>query len=68
MAIDYLQQASDVEMVFYIYVINDAGQLVGVLSLWSLLTVLLAKKVAEIMITDFLSVRTDVNKEAVAGC
>jgi magnesium transporter len=67
-AIDYLQQSSDVEMVFYIYVINDAGQLVGVLSLWSLLTVLLAKKVAEIMITDFLSVRTDVNKEAVAGC
>ncbi len=38
-AIEAIQQAGDVEMVFYLYVVNEAGQLVGVLSLRQLLTV-----------------------------
>ena len=53
-------------MVFYLYVVNEAGQLVGVLSLRQLLTVLPTKKLSEIMITDVLSVRTDVDQEEVA--
>jgi magnesium transporter len=65
-SIEALQQAGDVEMVFYIYVVNDAGQLVGVLSLRQLLTVMPSKKLSEIMITDVLSVRTDVDQEEVA--
>ena len=65
-AIEAIQQAGDVEMVFYLYVVNEAGQLVGVLSLRQLLTVLPTKKLSEIMITDVLSVRTDVDQEEVA--
>jgi magnesium transporter len=65
-SIEALQQAGDVEMVFYIYVVNDSGQLVGVLSLRQLLTVMPSKKLSEIMITDVLSVRTDVDQEEVA--
>jgi magnesium transporter len=65
-AIAALQQADDVEMVFYLYVINEQGQLVGVLSLRQLLTVSPAAKLADIMITDVFSVRTDMDQEEVA--
>jgi len=65
-AIAAIQQAGDIEMVFYLYVVNEAGQLVGVLSLRQLLTVPPNKKLSEIMITDVLSVRTDMDQEEVA--
>ena len=65
-AIAALQQADDVEMVFYLYVINEQGQLVGVLSLRQLLTVSPAAKLADIMITEVFSVRTDMDQEEVA--
>ncbi len=65
-AIEAIQQAGDVEMVFYLYVVNEAGQLVGVLSLRQLLTVPPTKKLSEIMIRDVLSVRTDMDQEEVA--
>ncbi|MCK4509949.1 MAG: magnesium transporter [Desulfuromonadales bacterium] len=65
-AIEAIQQAGDVEMVFYIYVVNEAGQLVGVLSLRQLLTVQPSKVLSDIMITDVFSVRTDMDQEEVA--
>ncbi len=65
-AIEAIQQAGDVEMVFYLYVVNETGQLVGVLSLRQLLTVPPTKKLSDIMIRDVLSVRTDMDQEEVA--
>jgi magnesium transporter len=65
-AIEAIQQAGDVEMVFYLYVVNEAGQLVGVLSLRQLLTVQPSKRLSDIMIRDVLSVRTDMDQEEVA--
>jgi len=65
-AIEAIQQAGDVEMVFYLYVVNEVGQLVGVLSLRQLLTVPPSKQLSDIMIRDVLSVRTDMDQEEVA--
>ncbi|MDH3998761.1 MAG: magnesium transporter [Desulfuromonadales bacterium] len=65
-AIEAIQQAGDIEMVFYLYVVNEPGQLVGVLSLRQLLTVQPTRKLSEIMITDVFSVRTDMDQEEVA--
>lgn len=65
-AIKALQHDKEAEMVFYLYVVNEARQLVGVLSLRQLLTVSPDKKLSEIMTTDVLSVRTDMDQEEVA--
>jgi len=65
-AIEALQQAKDVEMVFYLYVTDDAGHLVGVLSLRQLLTVPPETPLKKIMTTDVISVRTEVDQEEVA--
>jgi magnesium transporter len=65
-AIKALQHDKEAEMVFYLYVVNEARQLVGVLSLRQLLTVQPSKTLSEIMITDVISVRTDMDQEEVA--
>ena len=66
-AIEELQKsAENVEMVFYIYVTNEHKHLVGVLSLRQLLTVPPHTRLKEIMITDVISVRTDMDQEEVA--
>ncbi|WP_298039735.1 magnesium transporter [uncultured Desulfuromonas sp.] len=65
-AIAALQEAQDVEMVFYLYVTDDHGHLVGVLSLRQLLTVPPATRLQDIMATDVISVRTDMDQEEVA--
>lgn len=65
-AIEALQQAEDVEMVFYLYVTDDHGHLVGVLSLRQLLTVPPHTLLKDIMIKDVISVRTDMDQEEVA--
>jgi magnesium transporter len=65
-AIAALQGAEDVEMVFYLYVTNEQGQLAGVLSLRQLLTVSPSAKLADIMVTEVFSVRTDMDQEEVA--
>ncbi len=65
-AIEALQQAGDVEMVFYLYVTNQHEQLVGVLSLRQLLTVPASARLGDIMIKDVISVRTDMDQEEVA--
>ncbi|MBI5411285.1 MAG: magnesium transporter [Nitrospirae bacterium] len=65
-AIRRLQQATDAEMVFYIYVTDKDEHLVGVLSLRQLLTVPPATPLKNIMTTDVLSVAVDMDQEEVA--
>ncbi|UCD71105.1 MAG: magnesium transporter [Syntrophobacterales bacterium] len=65
-AIEAIQKASEAEMVFYVFVVDDRGHLVGVISLRQLITVPPTKKLKEIMVTDVISVRTDMDQEEVA--
>lgn len=65
-AIAAIQQAEDVEMVFYIYVTDNYNHLVGVLSLRQLLMVTPEKLLKEVMATDVISVSTDRDQEEVA--
>ncbi|PLX87955.1 MAG: magnesium transporter [Desulfuromonas sp.] len=65
-SIEALQEATDVEMVFYVYVTDDHNHLVGVLSLRQLLTVPPATLLSDIMTTDVMRVRTDTDQEVVA--
>src|SRR5690348_18088481 len=58
-AITTLQGSRDVEMVFYLYVVDVRRHLVGVISLRRLLLVSPATPLKRIMTTDITSVRTD---------
>src|SRR5437867_1112453 len=65
-AIRSLQQQRDLEMAFYLYVVDERGHLVGVLSLRQLLVNDPAKKLRDVMTTDVIKVRTDMDQEEVA--
>jgi magnesium transporter len=65
-AISALQGSRDVEMVFYLYVIDSRRHLVGVVSLRRLLLVPPATPLKRIMTTDLISVRADMDQEEVA--
>jgi magnesium transporter len=65
-AITTLQGARDVEMVFYLYVVDGRRHLVGVVSLRRLLLVSPATPLKRIMTTDVISVRADTDQEEVA--
>jgi magnesium transporter len=66
-AISAIQHASrDVEMVFYLYVVDERNHLVGVVSLRQLLLVPPTTPLKKIMSTDVISVRTDTDQEEVA--
>jgi len=65
-AIRRLQQATDAEMVFYIYVTDKDEHLVGVLSLRQILTVPPATPLKNIMTRDVMSVTVDMDQEEVA--
>jgi magnesium transporter len=65
-AITALQAARDVEMVFYLYVIDARRHLVGVISLRRLLLVSPPTPLKRIMTTDIISVRADMDQEEVA--
>ncbi|HYT68690.1 MAG TPA: magnesium transporter [Vicinamibacterales bacterium] len=65
-AITTLQGARDVEMVFYLYVVDARRHLVGVISLRRLLLVPPTTPLKRIMTTDLTSVRTDTDQEEVA--
>jgi magnesium transporter len=65
-AITALQGARDVEMVFYLYVVDARRHLVGVVSLRRLLLVPPATPLKRIMTTDLISVRVDMDQEEVA--
>jgi len=65
-AIEALQEQGDVEMVFYLYVESETGQLVGVVSLRNLLINPPSAKLNEIMSTDVVSVNAETDQEEVA--
>jgi magnesium transporter len=65
-AITALQGSRDVEMVFYLYVMDARRHLVGVVSLRRLLLVPPATPLKRIMTTDLISVRADMDQEEVA--
>src|ERR671919_1098115 len=65
-AITALQGSRDVEMVFYLYVIDNRRHLVGVVSLRRLLLVPPTTPLKRIMTTDLISVRADMDQEEVA--
>jgi magnesium transporter len=65
-SITALQQARDVEMVFYLYVVDDRRHLVGVVSLRRLLLVPPDTPLKRIMTVDVYSVRVDTDQEEVA--
>ncbi len=61
-----LQGSRDVEVVFYLYVIDVRRHLVGVVSLRRLLLVSPETPLKRIMTTDLISVRADMDQEEVA--
>src|ERR671919_2067803 len=65
-AITTLQGSRDVEMVFYLYVVDARRHLVGVISLRRLLLVAPETPLKRIMTTDLISVRVDTDQEEVA--
>jgi magnesium transporter len=65
-AITELQNNRDVEMVFYLYVVDDRHHLVGVTSLRRLLLVAPATPLKRIMTSDLISARVDTDQEEVA--
>jgi magnesium transporter len=66
-AIESLQtEHSDVEMAFYLYVVDEYGKLVGVSSLRQLVVVAPETLLKEFMTTDVFSVQTDMDQEEVA--
>jgi magnesium transporter len=65
-AITAVQTARDVEMVFYLYVVDERRHLVGVISLRRLLLVSPDTPLKRIMTTDVYSARVDVDQEEVA--
>ena len=65
-AIEKLQDAGDLEMVFYIYVVDEHGNLVGVLSLRQLLLKRPETPLEDIMETSVIRVTTDADQEDVS--
>ncbi len=60
------ESADDLEMIFYLYVENDAAQLVGVTSLRALLTHPPSTLISEFMITEVITVSPETDQEDVA--
>ncbi len=66
-AIESLQKEYlDVEMPFYLYVVDEYEKLVGVISLRQLVVVKPETPLKDFMVTDIYSVRTDMDQEEVA--
>ena len=66
-AVSAIQKASsDIELVFYLYIVDDRSHLVGVVSLRQLLLVPPTTPLKKIMSSDVISVRTETDQEEVA--
>ncbi len=66
-AIESLQKEHlEVEMPFYVYVVDEYGKLAGVISLRQLVVVPPSTQLKNFMTTDVISVKTDVDQEEVA--
>ncbi|MBN1770994.1 MAG: magnesium transporter [Deltaproteobacteria bacterium] len=60
------KDTEDVEMAFYVYVVNDVQQLEGVVSLRQLVMSPPGARLRDVMIHEVISVRVDVDQEEVA--
>jgi magnesium transporter len=60
------QQAGQVEMIYYAYVLDDSQHLMGVVSFRELLSAERSKRVREVMRTDYVFVLEDTDQETVA--
>jgi len=60
------RQAGQVEMIYYAYALDDAQHLLGVISFRELISADRSKKVRDVMHADYVFVREDEDKEAVA--
>ena len=65
-AVEALRGLNDVEMVFYLYVVDEAERLLGVISLRQLLLARPDQRLGEIMNPRVIRVRTDDDQEEVA--
>ena len=65
-AIQTIQTAQDLEMVFYLYVVDERNHLVGVVSLRQLLMVAPTTPLKKVMTADVIAVTTDTDQEDVA--
>ena len=65
-AIEELQRSREVEMVFYLYVVDGRRHLVGVVSLRRLLLVSPETPLKRVMTTDLISARVDTDQEEIA--
>ena len=65
-AIEALQRSREVEMVFYLYVVDERRHLVGVVSLRRLLLVSPETPLKRIMTTDLMTARVDMDQEEAA--
>ena len=65
-AIKALQTDEDVEMAFYVYVVNDHGHLVGVVSLRALVVTRPTTPLRELMVSDVICARVQDDQEEVA--
>jgi len=65
-AIKALHTTADIEMAFYLYVIDNRGHLLGVATLRQLILERPGRLLREIMTMDVISIRTDVDQEEVA--
>ena len=61
------ETAPDAETIYYIYVVNEQCQLVGILSLRSLIVAPPEKLISEIMIKDSITVQPEMNQREVAA-
>ena len=61
------KQAEDIEAIYYVYVVDNAGKLKGTLSLKKLLLTPSIAKIKDIINTDVISVKTDTDSEEVAN-
>ena len=66
-AIDTIREKrEEVENLYYIWVVDDAGKLVGVISLKDLVLELTDRKISDIMNTEVISAHVDTDQEEVA--
>lgn len=65
--INYLREtAPEAETIYYLYVIDEAGRLVGVLSMRKMIIMPPDKPISEIMLRDFIIVTPEMNQKQVA--
>ena len=65
-AINAIQGKQEVEMIFYIYIVDDKDTLVGVISIRQLLTVSSSARLKDVMTTRVVTVQPETDQEEVA--